>query len=139
MQLAPHYEDLVDEVLAYLEASVERAEAAGVPRGRILLDPGIGFGKTFDHNLYLLRRLGELRVLGLPLLVGTSRKGFLGKLTGGRPAAERLAATLGSVAALAALGTADVVRVHDATEARDALAVADAVRAAGDGGALYGR
>nr|WP_316567944.1 dihydropteroate synthase [Myxococcus sp. MxC21-1] len=76
----------------------------GHPRGRILLDPGIGFGKTFEHNLFLLRRLPELRVLGLPLLVGTSRKGFLGRLAGGKPASERLAATLGSVAAMAALG-----------------------------------
>ncbi|MFP2924732.1 dihydropteroate synthase [Pyxidicoccus sp. 3LG] len=139
MQQAPRYDDLVDEVLAFLEGAVGRAVAAGVPRGRILLDPGIGFGKTFDHNLFLLRRLGELRVLGLPLLVGTSRKGFLGKLTGGRPAAERLAASLGSVAALAALGGAEVVRVHDVAETRDALAVVDALRQAGDGGALYGR
>jgi dihydropteroate synthase len=139
MQQAPHYEDLVDEVLAFLDEAVARAEGAGIARGRILLDPGIGFGKTFDHNLFLLRRLAELRVLGLPLLVGTSRKGFLGKLTGGKPAAERLAATLGSVAALAALGTADVVRVHDVAEARDALAVADALRQAEDGGTRYGR
>jgi dihydropteroate synthase len=139
MQQAPRYDDVVDEVLAYLEDAVARAVAAGVPRGRILLDPGIGFGKTFDHNLYLLRRLGELRVLGLPLLVGTSRKGFLGKLTGGKPAAERLAATLGSIAAVAALGGAEVVRVHDVAEARDALAVADALRQGWEGGSLYGR
>ncbi|MCP3137579.1 dihydropteroate synthase [Pyxidicoccus xibeiensis] len=139
MQQAPRYDDLVDEVLAFLEGAVARAVAAGVPRGRVLLDPGIGFGKTFDHNLFLLRRLGELRVLGLPLLVGTSRKGFLGKLTGGKPAAERLAATLGSVAAVAVVGGADVVRVHDVAEARDALAVADALRQGVEGGALYGR
>jgi dihydropteroate synthase len=139
MQQAPRYDDLVDEVLAFLEDAVARAEAAGVPRGRILVDPGIGFGKSFDHNLFLLRRLGELRVLGLPLLVGTSRKGFLGKLTGGKPASERLAATLGSVAAVAALGGADVVRVHDVAEARDALAVVDAIRQGMEGGLLYGR
>jgi dihydropteroate synthase len=138
MQQAPRYDDVVDEVLAFLEDAVTRAEAAGVPRGRILLDPGIGFGKTFDHNLFLLRRLGELRVLGLPLLVGTSRKGFLGKLTGGKPAVERLAATLGSVAAVVALGGADVVRVHDVAEARDALAVVDAIRQGMEGGLLYG-
>jgi dihydropteroate synthase len=137
MQQAPRYEDVVDEVLDFLEAGVGRAVAAGVPRERILVDPGIGFGKTFGHNLYLLRRLNDLRVLGLPVLVGTSRKGFLGALTGGRPASERLAATLGSVAAVAALGGADLVRVHDVAEARDALAVADALRTAEDGGALY--
>jgi dihydropteroate synthase len=137
MQKDPHYEDVVDEVLAFLEEGVERAVAAGVPRERVLVDPGIGFGKTLGHNLYLLRRLDELRVLGLPLLVGTSRKSFLGKLAGGKPANERLAATLGSVAAMAAVGNADFVRVHDVAEAKDALAVADALRAAVDGGALY--
>ncbi|AGC46150.1 dihydropteroate synthase [Myxococcus stipitatus DSM 14675] len=136
MQQAPRYEDLVDEVLDFLEGSVALATGAGIPRERILLDPGIGFGKTFDHNLYLLRRLGELRVPGLPLLVGTSRKGFLGALTGGKPAGERLAATLGSLAAMAVLGGADVVRVHDVAEARDALVVGDAIRTAMDGGAL---
>ncbi|NTX02018.1 dihydropteroate synthase [Myxococcus sp. CA040A] len=139
MQQAPRYEDLVDEVLDFLDDSVRLATSAGVARERILLDPGIGFGKTFDHNLYLLRRLGELRVSGLPLLVGTSRKGFLGALTGGKPAGERLAATLGSVAAMAVLGGADVVRVHDVAEARDALVVADAIRSARDGGTLLGR
>ena len=137
MQKDPHYEDVVDEVLAFLEEGVERAVAAGVPRGRVLVDPGIGFGKTLGHNLFLLRRLDELRVLGLPLLVGTSRKSFLGKLAGGKPADERLAATLGSVAAMAAAGNADFVRVHDVAEVKDALAVADALRAALDGGALY--
>jgi len=139
MQQAPHYDDVVDEVLAVLEDAVARATRAGVPRERILLDPGIGFGKTLEHNLYLLRRLGELRAPGLPLLLGTSRKSFLGRLAGGRPPAERLAATLGSVAAMAALGGADVVRVHDVAETRDALAVADAIRLARDGGSLMGK
>lgn len=138
MQQAPAYEDLLDEVLAFLEEGVARAVAAGVARGSIVVDPGIGFGKTMGHNLFLLRRLGDLRVLGLPVLVGTSRKGFLGTLTGGKPASERLSATLGSVAAVAALGGADFVRVHDVAEARDALAVVDAIRTAMDGGALYG-
>jgi dihydropteroate synthase len=137
MQAAPHYEDVVDEVLDFLEARVARAVEAGVARERLLVDPGIGFGKTLGHNVFLLRRLGELRVLGLPVLVGTSRKGFLGQLTGGRPVHERLAATLGSVAAVAAPGDVDVVRVHDVAEVRDALAVADALRSALEGGGLY--
>jgi dihydropteroate synthase len=137
MQREPHYEDVVDEVLAFLEQGVARAVAAGVPRERVLVDPGIGFGKTLGHNLFLLRRLGELRVLGLPVLVGTSRKSFLGKLTGGKQADERLAATLGSVAAVAAVGDADFVRVHDVAEVHDALAVADSMREALEGGALY--
>ncbi|HVG58600.1 MAG TPA: dihydropteroate synthase [Hyalangium sp.] len=138
MQRAPHYEDIVHEVLAFLEEGVARAVVAGVVRESILVDPGIGFGKTMGHNLFLLRRLGDLRVLGLPVLVGTSRKGFLGALLGGKPASERLAATLGSVATVAAMGGADFVRVHDVAEARDALAVTEAIRAASDGGALYG-
>ncbi|HEX8823475.1 MAG TPA: dihydropteroate synthase [Archangium sp.] len=137
MQKEPHYEDVVDEVLAFLEEGVARAVAAGVRRERVLVDPGIGFGKTLGHNLFLLRRLGELRVLGLPVLVGTSRKSFLGRLAGGKPADERLAATLGSVAVMAAAGDTDFVRVHDVAEVRDALAVADAVRSALEGGALY--
>ncbi|WP_434379914.1 dihydropteroate synthase [Melittangium boletus] len=139
MQRAPRYEDVVEDVLAFLEEGVARAVAAGVARERLLVDPGIGFGKTAGHNLFLLRRLDELRVLGLPVLVGTSRKGFLGGLTGGRPVDERLAASLGSVAALAALGSVDIVRVHDVAETRDALAVADALREALEGGARYGR
>jgi dihydropteroate synthase len=138
MQQAPAYEELLGEVLTFLEDGVARAVAAGVARGSILVDPGIGFGKTLGHNLFLLRRLGDLRVLGLPVLVGTSRKGFLGALTGGKPAGERLAATLGSVAAVAALGGADFVRVHDVAEVRDALAVVEGIRAATDGGALFG-
>ncbi|MDC0708071.1 dihydropteroate synthase [Stigmatella sp. ncwal1] len=134
MQAAPHYEDLLGEVLAFLEEGVNRAVEAGVARERILVDPGIGFGKTLGHNLFLLRRLADLRVLGLPVLVGTSRKGFLGALTGGKPPLERLAATLGSIAGMAAWGGADFVRVHDVAEAKDALAVVDAVRGATDGG-----
>jgi dihydropteroate synthase len=135
MQEAPAYGDVVAEVLAALEAAVEGAVGLGVPRERLLVDPGIGFGKTAEHNLLLLRRAADLRLLGLPVLVGTSRKRFLGTLVGGKPPAERGPATAGSVAALAALGGADVVRVHDVAECRDALAVADAVRQAGVAGA----
>ena len=102
------------------------------------MDPGIGFGKTVGHNLFLLRHLAELRILGAPVLVGTSRKRFLGALAGGRPPEERLAGTLGSVAAVAALHGADVVRVHDVAEARDALAVADAIARAREGGDAWG-
>ncbi|RKH90882.1 dihydropteroate synthase [Corallococcus sp. AB045] len=138
MQQDPRYADVVGEVMDYLEEGMFQATEAGIPRERILLDPGIGFGKTLEHNLFLLRRLEELRGLGQPLLVGTSRKSFLGKLTGGKGPQERLAATLGSVAAMAILGGADVVRVHDVGEARDALAVADAIRRARGGGDLYG-
>ncbi|MCI0672284.1 MAG: dihydropteroate synthase, partial [Myxococcaceae bacterium] len=138
MQREAVYADVVAEVLVWLDEAVERAVTAGVPRDRLLVDPGIGFGKTAGHNLLLLRRLVDLRQLGLPVLVGTSRKSFLGKLAGGKPPSERLAATLGSVAAVAALGGADVVRVHDVAECRDALAVADAIRTSREAGDLFG-
>jgi len=138
MQAAPRYQDVVEEVLAFLHGAAGRAVEAGLSPERVLVDPGIGFGKTAGHNLALLRRLGDFRQLGHPVLVGTSRKSFLGALSGGKPAAERLWATLGSLAAVAALGGADVVRVHDAAEARDALAVADAVRLAAEAGDAFG-
>jgi len=138
MQAAPRYQDVVEEVLAFLKDASARAQWEGVPAEHILVDPGIGFGKTAGHNLVLLRRLHDLRQLGHPILVGTSRKSFLGALTGGKPPAERLWATLGSVAAVAALGAADVVRVHDAGEVRDALAAADAIRQANEAGDAFG-
>ncbi len=137
MQDAPRYGDVMEEVLGFLRDGVVRAIAAGVPRERLLVDPGIGFGKTLGHNLFLLRNLAQLRVLGVGVLVGTSRKSFLGKLTGNKPAEQRLAGSLGSVALAAVTGGADVVRVHDVQETRDALAVADAVRLSTGGGELF--
>jgi dihydropteroate synthase len=97
-----------------------------VARDHLLIDPGIGFGKTADHNLEVLRRLGELRSLGLPMLVGTSRKGFLGRILGGRPPDERVAATGATVAVSIAQGAA-IVRVHDVGSAVDVARVADAI------------
>ena len=90
MQVDPRYDDVVAEVLEFLAGGIDRAVAAGVARERIWVDPGIGFGKTRGHNLFLLRHLAELRVLGAPVLVGTSRKRFIGALAGGRPPDERL-------------------------------------------------
>lgn len=130
MQNDPKYEDVVGEVLAFLRGAVERAVAAGVPRHRVIVDPGIGFGKTFDHNLTLLKHLGRFRELEVPILVGCSRKAFLGALTGGKPPRERDVATAAAVAVTAMMGTADIVRVHAVSEARDAAAVGDAVRTA---------
>ena len=137
MQVDPRYDDVVAEVIDFLAGRIDRAVAAGVARERIWVDPGIGFGKTAGHNLFLLRHLAELRVLGAPVLVGTSRKRFIGALSGGRPPAERLPGSLASIAALAVLHGADVVRVHDVAEARDALAVADAIARAREGGELW--
>lgn len=137
MQHDPKYGDVVEDVLASLEASLERGEKAGLPRNRMLADPGIGFGKTLGHNLFLLRRLNDLRQLRVPILVGTSRKSFLGRLTGKPVASERVAASVASVAAIAAQGGADFVRVHDVEETLDAVKVADALRAANEGGDFY--
>jgi dihydropteroate synthase len=110
MQQAPSYEDVVVEVRDFLVARAAEAEAAGV--GEVWIDPGIGFGKTAAHNLSLLRHLDELVATGYPVLVGTSRKGFLGKLTGGAPADDRLEASL-ATAVVAAANGARMIRAHD--------------------------
>jgi dihydropteroate synthase len=122
MQEDPRYDDVVDDVRAFLAERIEAAVAAGIDEGRVWIDPGIGFGKTVEHNLELLRRLGELRELGRPIVVGTSRKRFLGAITG-REVGERVGATIASNALALAAG-ADVFRVHDVAAARQALDVA---------------
>ncbi len=119
------YRDVVDEVLEDLRAAVDRAVAAGVPRDAIIVDPGIGFGKTADDNLALLRGLSALRALGRPILLGTSRKSTLGRLLD-LPAGERVEATLATTALGIAAG-ADVVRVHDVRENMRSARVADAI------------
>ncbi len=125
MQDDPTYGDVVEDVKAFLADRVEFAVGRGVAEDAIWVDPGIGFGKTVEHNLELLRRLGELRSLGRPLLIGTSRKTFIGTLTG-REATERLGGTIASNV-LALVNGADVFRVHDVREVREALTVAEAV------------
>ena len=122
MQDNPRYGDVVEDVRAFLAERIEAAVAAGVDERRIWVDPGIGFGKTVDHNLELLRRLGELGELGRPIVIGTSRKRFLGAITG-REVGERLGATIASNALALAAG-ADVFRVHDVAAMRQALDVA---------------
>jgi dihydropteroate synthase len=124
MQLDPRYDDVVAEVKAFLEERIAFAVAAGIEEQRILLDPGIGFGKTVEHNLELLRRVDELVALGRPVVIGTSRKGFLGRLTG-RDVDGRLAATIASCVVAYERG-ARVFRVHDVAPVRDALTVAAA-------------
>ena len=120
MQEDPHYEDVSLDVFDYLEARVEACLRAGIPRNRLIVDPGIGFGKTLNHNLQLLAELSLLHGLGLPVLVGASRKSFIGRLTDAKSADERLPGSL--AAALHAVGQgAQIVRVHDAAETRQAL------------------
>ena len=125
MQENPSYDDVVDDVKAFLAERIEFATSQGVAEERIWVDPGIGFGKTVDHNLELLRRLGELEELGRPIVIGASRKSFLGKLTG-REVGERLGGTVASNV-LALRAGADVFRVHDVAELRQALAVSEAI------------
>jgi dihydropteroate synthase len=127
MQSEARYDDVVADVKAFLAERVEAAVAAGIARERIEVDPGIGFAKTIDHNLELLDRLRELTELGRPLVLGTSRKTFLGRITG-RETAERMPATLATLVMGLERG-AEVFRVHDVAPARDALAVAAATLA----------
>jgi dihydropteroate synthase len=122
MQAEPHYDDVVIEVGGYLVAQAAMLEAAGVARERIALDPGIGFGKTLGHNIELLRRLPELARLGYPLVLGVSRKRFIGDLTGVAEPHERLGGSVAAALFCAAHG-ASIVRVHDVAETVQALAV----------------
>jgi dihydropteroate synthase len=124
MQEDPRYEDVVSDVKAFLEERLAFAVAEGVPEERVMLDPGIGFGKTLEHNLELLRRLDEIVALGRPIVVGTSRKSFLGRITG-REVGERLPGTI-ATNVLALERGASVFRVHEVAPVRDALAVAAA-------------
>lgn len=121
MQQAPRYGDVLAEVSSFLFGRMAAALAAGIGLDRIVLDPGYGFGKTLEHNLVLFTRQQELLSMGRPLLVGWSRKGTLGQLTG-RPAGERLAASVGAALAAVARG-ARIVRVHDVAATADALKV----------------
>jgi dihydropteroate synthase len=125
MQENPTYDDVVEDIKAFLSERIETAVRAGIAEERIWIDPGIGFGKTVEHNLELVRRLGELHELGRPILVGTSRKSFIGRITS-REVGDRLGGTIASnVLALAA--GADMLRVHDVAEVAQALTVADVV------------
>jgi dihydropteroate synthase len=130
MQEAPRYDDVVSEVKAFLEERLAFAVAAGIPEERICLDPGIGFGKTVAHNLELLARLGELVSLGRPLLVGASRKRFLGRVLGDPEALTGPVAAGVAVAVLAYERGASLFRAHDVREHVEALAAASAIMGA---------
>ena len=123
MQADPRYDDVVDDVRAFLEERAAFAVAQGVAPQRIQLDPGIGFGKTLEHNVTLLRRLDEIVALGFPVVVGVSRKAFLGALTGREVAADRVAATVAANVIAYERG-ARVFRVHDVPATVDGLKVA---------------
>jgi dihydropteroate synthase len=125
MQREPRYDDVVDDVRAFLAERVQVALDAGIAQERIHVDPGIGFGKTLEHNLELLARLDEIAALGLPVVLGTSRKAFLGRLTGRTDPHDRVAATV-ATSVLGLERGASVFRVHDVGPTADALKVAAA-------------
>lgn len=129
MQEAPEYGDLIGEILAFFEDAIRRATTAGIRKEQIILDPGIGFGKTFDHNLQIIRDLDRFSVLDRPLLLGCSRKSFIGRILGKGPD-DRDVGTLGAHAAGVMKG-AHLVRVHNVPMTVDALRVLDAVKQAG--------
>ena len=129
MQTDPRYDEVVSDVKAFLEERLAFAVGEGVPEERVWLDPGIGFGKTLEHNLELLRRLDEIVAIGRPVVIGTSRKSFLGKLTG-RAEKERLPGTIATNVMAYERGAA-IFRVHDVAPVADALKVAAATVAAG--------
>ncbi len=126
MQAAPHYDDVVGEVKRFLAERVLACEFAGMPRQRLLVDPGFGFGKTLEHNLALLRGLGTFATLGLPVLAGLSRKAMIGTLTGRESPAERAVGSAAAALIAVQRGVA-IVRVHDVAATRDALAIWQAV------------
>ncbi len=126
MQINPTYQDCVREIAEFLKQQVEVAMKMGLPGERIIVDPGIGFGKTVEHNLEILRRLREIKALGFPVLIGTSRKSFIGKVLGIEVPAERVWGTAATVAIAIANG-ADIVRVHDVREMVQVVRMTDAI------------
>ena len=124
MQINPMYEDVVNDIIGYLNMQVLRAKQDDIEQ--IIIDPGIGFGKTLDHNLTIFRNLEKFREIGYPLLVGPSRKGFIGEITG-RSIDDRLSGTLAAVTACV-LNGADIIRVHDVKECKDAIDMAQAIK-----------
>jgi len=129
MQKDVHYNSLFSEILIYLKESVQRAESAGLDPRQIIIDPGIGFGKTIKDNLLIIKNLNEFRVLGKPILLGTSRKTFIGKILNAG-VSDRLEGTLSTIA-IGVLNGAHIIRSHDVLQAKKAIAVADAIRLAG--------
>jgi dihydropteroate synthase len=123
MQVQPHYDDVVREVGEFFEARLQGVATSGIPPERVVLDPGIGFGKTRQHNLLLLAHLDTYQRLGRPVCLGLSRKGFIGRMLGDRPTERRLAGSLGATCFALARGAVQVVRVHDVEETRDAVTV----------------
>jgi len=126
MQVHPQYHDVVNDVKCFLNDAISVAKACGIPKHLIAIDPGIGFGKTLEHNLELLKNLRAFQEIGLPLLLGVSRKSFIGKLCDRPDPSDRLFGTIAACSACIA-GGADILRVHDPQEIADACRVSDAI------------
>lgn len=126
MQQNPTYDDVVEDIIKFFQERIEAAVKAGIPEENIIIDPGIGFGKTLKHNLEILSRLEEFRILGRPILLGTSRKSFIGHLLN-LPPSKRLEGTIASTV-IGIMKGADIVRVHDVAEVKRAVEVADAIK-----------
>lgn len=131
MQQAPNYEDVVADIHNFLAERIEACAKLGIDKSRLVLDPGFGFGKALAHNYQLLNQLQHFHQLGLPLLVGISRKTMIGKVLGDRPADQRLAGSL-AAAVIAAMKGAAILRVHDVAETRDALKIVQATLASAE-------
>jgi dihydropteroate synthase len=127
MQQNPVYEALIPEIMDYLRISIRLANKFGIPDDKIIIDPGIGFGKTFEHNLEIIKNLKEFTLLGKPIAVGVSRKAFIGKILGDVPPSERLEGTAAAVA-ISIFNGANIVRVHDVKEMARVAKVADAIK-----------
>lgn len=125
MQDKPVYDDIVEEISAYLLDSIRLAERSGINREKVIIDPGIGFGKTVEHNLLILHELARFRLLGRPVLIGLSRKSFIGALTG-KDTDERIFGTAATLTA-AIMNGADIVRIHDISQMKDVIKVSDAI------------
>ncbi len=125
MQLDPHYDSLISEITSFLSIRIQAAMDAGISQNQIIIDPGIGFGKTVAHNLEIIRRLSEFKPLGKPILIGTSRKSFIGKVLG-LSTDDRLEGTAASIAVAIANG-ADIVRIHDVKEVARVVSMTDAI------------
>jgi dihydropteroate synthase len=131
MQIAPHYDDVVHDISRFLLQRLQDVTARGLALERIALDPGVGFGKTHQHNLEIVARLAEFQRLGRPICLGASRKGFIGKITG-RPLGERMVGSVAVVCHALAHGAAQIVRVHDVAQTRDAVLLFEALAKIGN-------
>jgi len=127
MQINPHYDNVIDEILSFLKERINFAVASGIKKDKIIIDPGIGFGKRVEDNINIIKNLDKFKILNCPILIGTSRKSFIGLLSGNIPPEERLEGTIASVV-ISVINGADIVRVHDVKEIWKAIRITEAIK-----------